>query len=93
MTSDALNERLAHEPAEVECPICRHRQWMGAATGRCDQCGSEIQILGDRDAALARVDALVEEGRVAYLSEIRRPSGARGLFAVVANRRFRASGR
>ena len=90
--SDALSERLGREPAEVECPICRHRQYVGATVGRCDQCGSEIEIVGDREAALRRLDALSGEGRVAFLQELQRPASARGLFAVVANRRFRSGG-
>lgn len=87
--NDSLSERLAREPAEVECPICRHRQYVGEPAGRCDQCGSEIRIVADRDAAVERLDALSEEGRVAYLARIRRPASAGGLYAVVANRRFR----
>jgi hypothetical protein len=90
--SDALSERLGREPAEVECPICRHRQYLGAATGRCDQCGSEIEIVEDRGTAEQRLDELSNEGRVAYLRELQRPASARGLFAVVANRRFRSGG-
>lgn len=86
--TETLDERLAREPVEAECPICRHRNYLSAAAGRCGQCGSEIQVLPDRAAAAERLDALTAEGRAAYLSEIRRPASARGLWAVVANRRF-----
>lgn len=89
MTSDSLDERLAREPVLVECPICRHRQPVAESSGRCDQCGSEIEVFDDRAAAREALDALVEEGRVAYLREVRGPGGPAGLFAVVANRGFR----
>lgn len=90
MTSEDLNDRLAKEPVTVECPICRHRQWMRSTPGRCDQCGSEIAIYETRPAARAALEALVAEGRVAYLDEIAGEDEAgRGLFAVVANRTFR----
>ncbi|HUP21091.1 MAG TPA: hypothetical protein VM778_14235 [Gemmatimonadota bacterium] len=90
--SDALSERLAREPAEVECSICRHRQYVSAATGRCDQCGSGIEVVAGREAGLQRMEALSSEGRAAYLVEVRRPVSARGLYAVVANRRFPSGG-
>lgn len=83
--TDELNERLDRQPVQVECPLCRHRQWLDATPGRCDQCGSEIEVFDDREAARAALEALHEEGRVAYRMEITRP----GLWAVVANRSFR----
>lgn len=86
--SDAIDERLAREPAEVECPICRHRNHLSAAAAGCGQCGSEIVVLPDRAAAGERLAALAAAGRVGYLKEIRRPPSAVGLWAVIANRRF-----
>lgn len=82
--TDDLDERLDREPVDVECPLCRHRQWLDATPGRCDQCGSEIVVFDDREAARSAVDALHDEGRVAYRLEPRP-----GLWAVVANRSFR----
>ena len=85
MTNEDLEARLDREPVKVECPLCRHRQWLDATPARCDQCGSEIEVHADRDAARSAVEELHERGRVAYRMEIR---GA-GLWAVVANRSFR----
>lgn len=84
MPSDELTDRLRRNPVKIECPICRHRQWLGASEGRCDQCGSEIALYADRASAEERLDALVAEGRVAYLHV-----APKGLFAVIANRSFR----
>ena len=84
MPPDDMKARLAREPAQVECAICRHRQWLSAPQGRCDQCGSEITLFERRDEAERSLEALVREGRVAYLRET--PGG---LYAVVANRLFR----
>lgn len=84
MTSDSLKARLAREPAQVECAICRHRQWLAAPQGRCDQCGSEIALFEDREAADLSLDDLTAQGRVAFLREL-----ANGLYAVIANRVFR----
>lgn len=84
MTSDALKARLARERAQVECAICRHRQWLAAPQGRCDQCGSEIALFEDREAADRALDELTAQGRVAFLREL-----AGGLYAVIANRVFR----
>jgi hypothetical protein len=84
MTSDTLKARLAREPAEVECAICRHRQWLAAPHGRCDQCGSEIALFEDREAADLSLDDLTAQGQVAFLREL-----AGGLYAVIANRVFR----
>lgn len=80
---EELSARLEREPAKVECAICRHRQWFGATTGRCEQCGSEITLYADRAPAGEALDALVGAGRVAFLSETES-----GLFAVIANRSF-----
>lgn len=87
MTED-LNRRLAEEPVKVECPLCRHRQWLDATPGRCDQCGSEIEIFGDRADAEEALAGLHEEGRVAYRIDVSGGIGRPGLWAVVANRRF-----
>jgi DNA-directed RNA polymerase subunit RPC12/RpoP len=84
MPPDDLNARLVREPAKVECPICRHRQWLSAPQGRCDQCGSEITLFDDREEADRSLKGLIQEGRVAYLREL--PDG---LYAVIANRAFR----
>lgn len=87
--TDDLNQRLAEEPAKVECPLCRHRQWMDATPGRCDQCGSEIEVFDDRAAADEALAGLHEDGRVAYRIEVSSGIGGRDdLWAVVANRRF-----
>jgi ribosomal protein S27E len=84
MPSEDLIARLAREPVRVECPICRHRQNLAAPEGRCDQCGSELAIFTGREAAQRKLDELIADGRVAYLSELQND-----LFAVVANRSFR----
>jgi hypothetical protein len=83
MPSEELTARLAREPVRVECPICRHRQQLAAADGRCDQCGSEFTIFPDRETAQSKLDALIADRRVAYLREL--PGD---LFVVVANRSF-----
>jgi hypothetical protein len=83
MPSKELTARLAREPAQVECPICRHRQRVAAVDGRCDQCGSEFTIFPDRETAQSRLDAMIAEGRVAFLREL--PGD---LFVLVANRAF-----
>lgn len=83
MDQQDLNERLRHDPAKVECPICRHRQWTTSARARCDQCGSEIHLFDDRSEAEAALESLSEGDRVAYLTEL-----ADEIFAVVANRTF-----
>lgn len=87
MTNEDLETRLERDPIKVECPLCRHRQWLDASPGRCDQCGSEIEVFADRDAARSALDELHDAGRVAYRMEI--PGG--DLWAVVANRSFRRS--
>ena len=84
MTSDTFKARLVREPAQVECAICRHRQWLAAPRSRCDHCGSEISLFEDREAADLSLDDLTAQGRVAFLSEL-----AGGLYAVIANRVFR----
>ena len=83
MSERDLSERLRHDAAKVECPICRHRQWTTVAIARCDQCGSEIRLFDERADAESALEALGEERRVAYLTEL-----ADGIFAVVANRKF-----
>jgi hypothetical protein len=83
MPSEALTARLAREPVQVECPICRHRQQLAAARGRCDQCGSEFSIFPDRETAQSELDAMITDGRVAFLREL--PGD---LFVLVANRSF-----
>ncbi|CAN5322381.1 hypothetical protein BH18GEM1_BH18GEM1_12210 [soil metagenome] len=83
MASDDLSSRLERDPAKVECSICRHRQWFGATTGRCEQCGSEITLYANRGPAREALVGLVDAGRVAYVTET-----DRGLFAVIANRSF-----
>lgn len=83
MSQREVNERLQHETVKVECPICRHRQWLNVTPGRCDQCGSEITVYGERGEAQEALDDLVGQGRVAYMQE-----PVRGLFAVIANRAF-----
>lgn len=88
---ERLDARLEREPVEVECPICRHGQRLGSASGRCDQCGSEISLYRDRPEASRALDALVDEGRVAYLTEVG-PRAGGPLWAVVANRAFRRPG-
>jgi DNA-directed RNA polymerase subunit RPC12/RpoP len=87
MSADDLKARLSRAPATIECPICRHRQWLSAVEGRCDQCGSEIALLDDREAASRKLDEATAAGRVAFLREL--PGG---LFAVVANRAFPGKG-
>ena len=84
MASERLTQRLARERLKVECPICRHRQWLSASEERCDQCGSEISLYEDREAAQRALDAMTAEGRVAFLRDV-----AGDLFAVIANRTFR----
>lgn len=83
MSQETLQDRLARQPAKVECPICRHRQWLSAPRGRCDQCGSEIALFEDRAEAARAMEAFVAGGRLAYLVD-----AEGGLFAVVANRAF-----
>lgn len=83
MSEEGLRARLEREAAQVECKICRHRQWLSAPTGRCDQCASEIELFESREAAAAALDELSREGRVAFLVE-----AGKGLFGVVANRKF-----
>lgn len=85
--SETLDRRLEQEPVKVECPLCRHRQWLDATPGRCDQCGSEIEVFADRRAAKAALDDLRDQGRIAYRIEVSGGPGE-GLWAVVANRRF-----
>lgn len=82
MSSEDLERRLEQEPVQVECPICRHRQWLHASSGRCGQCGSEIALFGQREPAESALAELVAGGRVAYLVR------AGGLHAVIANRSF-----
>jgi DNA-directed RNA polymerase subunit RPC12/RpoP len=83
MSPDDVKARLAREAAKVECPICRHRQWLSAPVGRCDQCGSEIILFDVREDAERSLEGFIREGRVAYLREL-----AGGLYAVIANRAF-----
>ena len=83
MPDDGLTERLEREPEKVECPLCRHRQWFAVATGRCDQCGSEVRLFAESETARRELAALSDAGRLAYLAET---DG--GLFAVIANRTF-----
>ena len=83
MSDEGLSARLDREPAQVECKICRHRQWLSAATGRCDQCSSDIELFESREAAATALDQLSREGRVAFLVD-----AGKGLFGVVANRKF-----
>ena len=83
MASEGLTQRLARAPLKVECPICRHRQFVTSAEERCDQCSSEIALYEDREAARQALDALTDAGRVAFLREL---DG--GVFAVIANRTF-----
>ena len=87
MKKDDLETRLDREPAKVECPLCRHGQWIDATPARCDQCGSEIALFADRDGARSALEELQDEGRVAYRMEV----PGRDLWAVVANRSFRRS--
>jgi DNA-directed RNA polymerase subunit RPC12/RpoP len=83
MSESGPKGRSTSEPVGVECPICRHRQWLSSTLGRCDQCSSEIELFEDRDEALAVLERLSDQGRVAFLVE-----PGHGLFAVVANRTF-----
>ncbi len=83
MSAEDLKERIARARAKVECPICRHRQWLAEPEGRCDQCGSEITVFETHEDADRALAELTEQGRLAYLREL----GA-GLFAVSANRAF-----
>lgn len=84
-TGKGLRARLEREAVPVECPICRHRQWLSAMSGRCDQCGSGIGLFERRDDAQAAMEELQSKGRVGYLVP-----GA-GFFAVVSNRTFSGS--
>lgn len=86
MPADDLTARLAREPERLVCPLCRHRLTLPAPAGRCEQCGSEVHLYDDRQAARAALEALTGAGRVAYLTETER-----GLFAVTANRSFRSA--
>lgn len=90
--SEDLETRLARDPAKVECQICRHGQWLDAPEGRCDQCGSEIEIHEERAAAREAADELAGEGRLAYVARISPSDGGSDLWAVVANRRFGGKG-
>lgn len=83
MTDEELSARLEREPVRVECPICRHRQRVGSASGRCDQCGSEIRVYESRTAAEEALGDLVSDGRLAYVTE-----PAANVWAVIANRTF-----
>lgn len=83
MREGNLQDRLAREPARVECPICRHRQWLSGSIGRCEQCGSEIELFESREEAAGALEELTREGRVAFQVE-----AGKGLFGVVANRKF-----
>jgi len=83
MSPESLESRLDRQATKVECPICRHRQWLSAPRGRCDQCGSEIALYEDREAAARAHDELAGEGRLVYLAET-----SDGLYAVIANRAF-----
>ena len=83
MSVEELSARVERDPVRVECPICRHRQWLRSATGRCDQCGSEIALYASRSSAEEALEALVGNGRLAYLTE-----PAPDLWAVIANRAF-----
>ncbi len=85
MSTKERLSRLASEPVKVECPICRHRQWLSTRSGRCDQCGSEITLFEDRESATSTLEELSGQGRLAYLRDV-----ADGVFAVIANRGFRA---
>ncbi|MDX1660517.1 MAG: hypothetical protein R3326_01890 [Gemmatimonadota bacterium] len=85
MTNEELETRLEREPVRVECPLCRHGQWLDATPSRCDQCGSEIEVFAERDAARSALASLQDEGRVAYRLEI----PGTELWAVIANRSFR----
>lgn len=86
MSEQDLSARLEAQPITVECPICRHNQRLGTTSGRCDQCGSEIDLYDERRTAEERLGELISVGRVAYLREI-----GRDVFAVIANRSFDAS--
>jgi Zn finger protein HypA/HybF involved in hydrogenase expression len=81
-TGNGLASRLEREPAPVECLICRHRQWLSTTSGRCDQCGSGIELFERRDDAQAALDRIQADGRIGYLVP-----GPR-FFAVVSNRTF-----
>lgn len=80
---DNLSDRLSSEPILVDCPICRHREQMDAPTGHCGQCGSDITLFDDSDAAKQALDALLDSGRVAYLRK-----APKKIYAVIANRSF-----
>lgn len=83
MPDEELRARIERDPVRVECPICRHRQRVGSIASRCDQCGSEIALYGSRAEAEEALDALVTDGRLAYVTE-----AATDLWAVIANRAF-----
>jgi hypothetical protein len=79
---NGLSQRLEREAVPVECPICRHRQWLSTTDGRCDQCGSVIELFERRDDARAALEGLQAAGRTGYLVP------GPGFFAVVTNRAF-----
>jgi hypothetical protein len=54
-------------------------------SGRCDQCGSGIELFERRDDAQAAMEELQSKGRVGYLVP------GTGFFAVVSNRTFGGS--
>lgn len=84
-TGEGLGARLEREAVAVECLVCRHRQWLSATRGRCDQCSSGIELFERREDAQAAMEELAAAGRVGYLVP-----GA-GFFAVVSNRTFDGS--
>jgi len=83
MSEEGLGARLERESAQVECPLCRHRQWLSGPTGRCGQCGSEIELFESREEAGRTLERLSQEGRVSFLVD-----AGKDLWAVVANRKF-----
>ena len=84
-TGKGLRARLEREAVAVECLICRHRQWLSGMSGRCDQCGSGIELFERRDDAQAVVEKLRADGRIGFLVP------GEGFFAVVSNRTFDGS--
>ena len=84
-TGNGLAARLEREAAPVECLICRHRQWLSVTSGRCDQCGSGIELFARRDDAQAALEGIQADGRIGYLVP------GRGFFAVISNRTFGGS--